>query len=306
MIYTCTLNPAIDMFIRLDKLDYNSVNRSDFCELTPNGKGVNVSIILKLLKLDCKNIGFVGGEIGDFIDNGIKEMGIETDFVDIKSNNRINIFINLNGEKELKIVNPGPYIDGKYQNELLDKIKKIAKNDWLIVSGSNPRNIDDSFILEIAKICYERHVNLCMDISSSVVLECAKYRPFLIKPNEDELLSWFNDTKGDIEKYKSYSKKLMGLGVKNVLLTLGSDGGILFNSRETIVADAPKVKVVNTAGSGDTVLGTFIGNMIKGESTLRSFLKSIAAGSETANNSWLISDFHNVEKMVSDINYSIL
>lgn len=306
MIYTCTLNPAIDMFIKLENLDYNSVNRSDFCELTPNGKGVNVSIILKLLNLNCKNLGFVGGEIGAFIENGILDKGIGTDFVDINSNNRINIFINLNDKKELKIVNPGPYIEERYQEALLDKIKKIDKNDWLILSGSSPRNIDDSFILEIAKICYDRNINLCMDISSKVILECAKYKPFLIKPNEDELLSWFDDKEGDITKYKKYSKKLLDLGVQNVLLTLGAEGGMLFNSHQIIAADAPEVKVVNTAGSGDTVLGTFVGNIIKGENTLRAFLKSIAAGSETANKSWLISSFDNVDNMIEGINYSIL
>lgn len=306
MIYTCTLNPAIDMFIKLDSLDYNAVNRSKFCELTPNGKGVNVSIILKLLNLESKNIGFIGGEIGDFIENGILEKGIGTDFVEIESNNRINIFINLNEKKELKIVNPGPYIEKKYQENLLEKIRRIDKNDWLILSGSSPRNVNDEFILEIARICHDKQINLCMDISSNIILKCAKYKPFLIKPNEDELLSWFNDEEGDINKYKKYSKKLLELGIQNVLLTLGSEGGMLFNNNQTIVADAPQVDVVNTAGSGDTVLGTFVGSIILGESTLRSFLKSIAAGSETANKSWLISDFDKVDNMVGKIKYSIL
>lgn len=305
MIYTCTLNPAIDMFIKLENLDYNSVNRSDFCELTPNGKGVNVSIILKLLDLDCKNLGFIGGEIGDFIENGILDKGIGTDFVEIKSNNRINIFINLDDKKELKIVNPGPFIEKKYQEELIEKIKKINKNDWLILSGSSPRNIEDDFILEIARICHDRQINLCMDISSNIILKCAKYKPFLIKPNEEELLSWFNDKEGDFNKYKKYSEKLMELGVQNVLLTLGSEGGILFNSNQTIVADAPKVEVVNTAGAGDTVLGTFVGSIIQGESTLKAFLKSIAAGSETANKSWLISDFDKIDNMIEGIKYKI-
>lgn len=306
MIYTCTLNPAIDMFIKLDSLEYNAVNRSKFCELTPNGKGVNVSIILKLLNLESKNIGFIGGEIGDFIENGILEKGIGTDFVEIESNNRINIFINLNEKKELKIVNPGPYIEKKYQEDLLEKIRRIDKNDWLILSGSSPGNINDEFILEIARICHDKQINLCMDISSNIILKCAKYKPFLIKPNEDELLSWFNDEERDVNKYKKYSKKLLELGVQNVLLTLGSEGGMLFNNNQTIVADAPQVDVVNTAGSGDTVLGTFVGSIILGESTLRSFLKSIAAGSETANKSWLISDFDKVDSMVGKIKYSIL
>lgn len=305
MIYTCTLNPAIDMFIKLDSLDYNAVNRSKFCELTPNGKGVNVSIILKLLNLESKNIGFIGGEIGDFIENGILEKGIGTDFVEIESNNRINIFINLNEKKELKIVNPGPYIEEKYQEDLLEKIKRINKNDWLILSGSSPRNVNDDFILDIARICHDKQINLCMDISSNIILKCAKYKPFLIKPNEDELLSWFNDEEGDVNKYKKYSKKLLELGVQNVLLTLGSEGGMLFNSNQTIVADAPEVDVVNTAGSGDTVLGTFVGSIILGESTLSSFLRSIAAGSETANKSWLISNFDKVDNMVGKIKYSV-
>lgn len=305
MIYTCTLNPAIDMFIKLDSLDYNAVNRSKFCELTPNGKGVNVSIILKLLNLESKNIGFIGGEIGDFIENGILEKGIGTDFVEIESNNRINIFINLNEKKELKIVNPGPYIEEKYQEALLEKIKRINKNDWLILSGSSPRNVNDDFILDIARICHDKQINLCMDISSNIILKCAKYKPFLIKPNEEELLSWFNDEEGDVNKYKKYSKKLLELGVQNVLLTLGSEGGMLFNSNQTIAADAPEVDVVNTAGSGDTVLGTFVGSIILGESTLSSFLKSIAAGSETANKSWLISNFDKVDNMVGKIKYSV-
>lgn len=49
MIYTLTLNPAIDLFIETEHLKKDIVNRTKSYDVQANGKGVNVSLILKAL-----------------------------------------------------------------------------------------------------------------------------------------------------------------------------------------------------------------------------------------------------------------
>ena len=138
MIYTCTLNTAIDMFVELQDFYPDIVNRSLYDEVQANGKGVNISIMLRKLNTNSIATGFVGGFSGKFIEDELLEMGINTDFVKVDGNTRINVFLKSN-QGEYKIVNRGPEIQETQKELLLDKLKSINEKDTLFVSGSLPK-----------------------------------------------------------------------------------------------------------------------------------------------------------------------
>ena len=151
MIYTCTLNTAIDMFVQMEDFHPNIVNRSIYDEVQPNGKGVNISIMLNKLNKGSVATGFIGGFSGKFINDELLKMNIRTDFVNIDANTRINVFL-MSNQGEYKIVNSGPKISCKKSKELLSKIESLSNEDTLFVSGSLPQGLNGEILFEIAKL----------------------------------------------------------------------------------------------------------------------------------------------------------
>lgn len=302
-IYTCTMNPAIDMFISTQKMENNKVNRTDYDELQANGKGVNVSLILKKLSINSTALGFIAGFTGKYIQEELERLGIKTDFVEVSGTTRVNVFTQvLSTNEEYKLVNKGPVISQVEQDELLKKISLLSSEDYLVVSGSLPQGVTVEIFPKIGELCKKKNVKLILDISDSVLLDCLRYQPFLIKPNEEELAAWFKKERLNRDEIIKCGMELNKLGARNVLISLGKDGAILINEGGPIYeCNAPKGKVINTAGAGDTLLATFLANLINGYTTSKSLVQAVAAGSSTAFQSGL-TDFSDVDSLATQIN----
>ncbi|MBO1298427.1 MULTISPECIES: 1-phosphofructokinase [Enterococcus] len=299
-VYTCTMNLAIDLFIEVEQLKPNIVNRSIDDDIQANGKGVNVSLILKKLGIPNTALGFSGGFTGAYIEDCLTKEGIEARFVSVPGMTRINVFTQVNEEAdEYKLVNRGPEIDQQGIEELLAKIKQLSAGDYLCVSGSLPRGVPEEILVAISKICHENGVRLILDTSAKIVTQCLKYQPFLLKPNEQELAEWFEEEIAETQ-YVNYCQKLLAAGAQHVLLSLGEAGGIYVNKDYCLSGNAPQGKVVNTACAGDTLLGTFLAGMIKGEDPTDFFTDSLAAGSSTAFQKGL-TDFTDVAELKKEI-----
>lgn len=307
MIYSFTANLAIDLFVETDRLEPFVVNRTNYTELTANGKGVNFSLILKKLGIKSIVTGFKAGFTGDFIENDINRYGLETFFPEVDGLTRINIFTKVVSENiEYKQVNPGPKISESAKQKYIEFLSKNLKdNDILSVNGSFPDGIDESYIEKICKISQEKYVKLIIDNSSSFIKNMCKYNPYLLKPNENELCSWFNEEVNDIKQFIRLSKKLLSMGAQNVLVSLGGEGAIFINKDIIIHCNAPKGKVVNTAMAGDTLLATFVGELIKNASKEDALKKAVAAGSSTAFRENL-TEFDDVDELMKDIEIKYL
>lgn len=305
MIYTITLNPAIDLVIITKKLEPNIVNRTEKFELQPNGKGVNVSFILKKMGIENMATGIGGGFTLDYITAGLKEKGIRTNFLKVKEPTRINVFTRvLDQNREYKEVNPGPEVNEKIQEQFLKYLKTTLKErDILIISGSFSKGIKQDYLVKIAEITADKKVKLVIDSSSKAVLETLPYHPYLLKPNDQELARFFDlNEKLDQEKIIKLARKLINAGCKNVLVSLGESGAALIDKNHAYFGNAPKISVLNTAGAGDTMLGTFIGKKELGCDTTEALKCAIAAGSDTASRTGL-TDFE-LEKYLNEIHVS--
>lgn len=303
-IYTCTLNLAIDLFIETDSLQPFVVNRTQDDDIQANGKGVNVSLILKMLGIENTALGFKAGFTGQYIDDFLRKKEIGTQFIEVPGLTRINVFTQVNEtQEEFKLVNKGPEIPKESTQQFLQQIEQLQAGDFLCVSGSVPRGVSPKILVEIAKRCQERAVFLIIDSSYNDVLACLPYRPFLLKPNEEELAAWFDVTIDSKEAYLHYGKKLIALGAQNVLLSLGGAGAYFFSQETILSGNSPKGKVVNTACAGDTLLGTFLAGLLKGMDVATNLKISLAAGSSTAFRKG-ITDFSDVDLLKQQIKIS--
>lgn len=301
-VYTCTMNLAIDLFIQTKRMDAGIVNRTETDDILANGKGVNVSLIMKQLSQDSTALGFSAGFTGQYIADTLKSAGIKPDFITVDGLTRINVFTHVEetGE-EFKLVNQGPEVSEPAQEKLLKQISSLNAGDYLVVSGSLPKGISPEIFLTISTICQEKKVKLVLDISDPILLDCLAYSPSLIKPNDEELATWFRKETVGEEELLLFAKELVSRGAKNVLLSLGDKGAVFVGEQQEIYrCNAPKGDVVNTACAGDTLLGTFLAKRLAGESVELALPYAVAAGSSTAFRSGL-TDFSDVDKLVKQI-----
>ncbi|WP_294758060.1 1-phosphofructokinase [uncultured Lactobacillus sp.] len=293
MIYTVTLNPAIDLVIVTKKLEPKVVNRTEKFELQPNGKGVNVSFILKKLGIDSVATGIGGGFTLDYVISGLTEKGIKTNFLKVKEPTRVNVFTDVLDEgTEYKQVNPGPVVSSDKQDQFLDYLEStVTKDDMVVVSGSFSRGIKPNFLVQLAQLVQKQGAKFVIDSSYLEVIDTLKYRPFLLKPNDSELAAFFN-YEGEMTAAKTVelAQKLIKLGCQNVLVSLGADGAAFINKYHVLFANAPQIQVVNSACAGDTMLGTFIAFLEKNKPVSAALKMAVAAGSDTASRTGL-TDF---------------
>src|SRR5699024_6795271 len=300
MIYTCTLNPAIDLFIETeDDLQPSLVNRTQEEDYQANGKGVNVSIILQRLGLTSTALGFTAGFTGAYIRDELQSMGINTDFVDIDGVTRVNIFVH-SQDKEYKIVNRGPEVNESDLRQLLEKIHSLPEGSMLFVSGSVPRGVKNSVHEEISKIAADKHMDLILDISSKTLSECLQYRPYLIKPNNEELAHYYGKDDLNDDEIIYFGHDLLNKGAQRVLISLGEDGAIYMDESHLLRVTSPKGKVINTACAGDTMLAMFVQKIQAGANIEQALVHASAAGSSTAFSKGL-SDLQDIDMLMEDI-----
>jgi 1-phosphofructokinase len=140
LVYTVTFNPAIDYVVHTAEMRLGEVNRSSSEEMYFGGKGINVSIVLNELGTPSIALGFTAGFTGEAIENGIKAMGIKSDFVRLKTgNSRINVKIKAGEETELN--GQGPHIDDEALEALFVKLDKLSDGDTLVLAGSIPSSL---------------------------------------------------------------------------------------------------------------------------------------------------------------------
>lgn len=265
MIYTVTFNPAIDYIVHTGEMKLGATNRSEKEEMYFGGKGINVSIVLRELGIESKALGFTAGFTGEAIENGLSEMGIDTDFVRLeKGNSRINVKIRSAVETELN--GQGPDIDDKAIAALFAKLDKLADGDTLILAGSIPSSLPSDIYQRILERLSGRNIRCVVDATRDLLLNVLKYRPFLVKPNNFELGEMFGVELKTDEEIEKYARKLQEMGAVNVLISMAGDGAMLIDENGKMHrCGVCKGVVKNSVGAGDSMLAGFTAGFRDGD-----------------------------------------
>lgn len=280
MIYTLTLNPAIDYYMSMGNFQLGSLNSLEEGYTLPGGKGINVSKVLKNFSVESKALGFVGGFTGDYIKKHLNEYEIESDFIELQENTRINIKLKTK-DSETEIAGKSPTISRENVKELLKKFEEIKKDDVVILSGSVPNSISKSIYADIIKLL-PKDCKVILDTRGLHFVEGLKEGVFLTKPNNHELEEFFNRKLNNIEEIIQAGKDLQALGSKNVLISLGKDGSILITEKEVYIGNAPQGKLISSVGAGDSMMAGVVYGIAKGMTLEDSYKYGIASGSSTA------------------------
>ena len=289
MIATVTANPAVDYTVTLDTpIKTGAVNRTAAEHVTAGGKGVNVSLVLHQLGVPTTVYGFIAGATGSMIAERIQRTQIPTDWITVPNQmSRINIKIT-SGGTVTEVNGQGVSVAAPETGVLLQKLQKYGSDDFIVLAGSIPAGAPASFHADIMKALSNKGARFAVDTTGEPLREAVACRPFVIKPNLPEVRALFNAEIATWWDALPYGKKLIEMGAENVLISLGSDGALLFNSERRVWhLAAPHGIVKNTVGSGDSMLGGFLAACAHGKSLTEALRVGVAAGSATAFSEWI-------------------
>lgn len=285
MIYTLTLNPAIDRELTIGAFEFNTVLRATQARVDWGGKGFNVSRLLMGLGAPSTAMGFVGGQAGELLQEGLRALGLGTDFVWVADETRTNVsIVTPTGGRYLKVNETGPQIPPEKQQELLAKIETLASpGDWWVLAGSLPPGVSVSFYAQIITALNKRGALSLLDTSGEALRLGCEARPYLIKPNAEEthaLTGLSVETPAEILQAASH---LRALGAQHVVISLGQAGAFLQTAEnENWLAHSPPIKEKNPIGAGDSMVGGMVWALMRGLTLPEALAWGIASGAATA------------------------
>lgn len=256
MILTVTMNPAIDKIYLIDNYTLGEVHRPKEVIASPGGKGLNVARVAKLMGEDVTATGLLGGSTGMFIDKGVKELGIYSAFANVVGETRI--CINVTDEKSMsctEVLEPGPTITEKEASRFLEVFEDFVKKSMVItISGSLPRGLTQDFYYDLILLCHKHNKKVLLDSSGIAFKEGLKAKPYLIKPNKDEIKQVYHkeiSNENDVCEAISYFKEL---GITIPVISMGKDGSMVGLLDGIYHFSLPSINVINTVGSGDSFI----------------------------------------------------
>jgi 1-phosphofructokinase family hexose kinase len=284
MIYTVTLNPALDKEYHVAELLANTVLRAASVKVDFGGKGFNIARMITALGSQCAALGFIGGHTGQVLREGLEGIGIPTDFVRVSEETRTNIsIVNDKDSTYYKVNEAGPRVSEPEVEELLCKVEGLVQpDDWWVLAGSLPRGVPADIYARLIALIRRGGAWAVLDSSGEAFrLGCAA-EPFLVKPNLEEIAQITDLDVGDASGIHQAINHVHKLGVKNIILSAGGGKSFCSDGLRVWSGQPPKIEEKNPIGAGDAMLGAVIDQLSCGMTLPEAYRWGLAAGSAAA------------------------
>lgn len=302
MIYTITLNPAVDWELQIDSFEINGVSRSRQSRHDCGGKGFNVSRMLRNLKTDSTAMGFVGGKNGERLEEGLKERNVSTEFTWVQGETRTNVsIVSLGNGEHIKVNEPGPVVSADEVNNLMDQVQTLlAPGDWWVMGGSLPQGVDVDIYARLIEKIQGAGAYTILDSSDEALREGCKARPTLIKPNLEEALQLIGIKNGNLDVLVQNLDKILSFGPENLVVSMGKEGALLVTSNGLEIIHTPSITERNPIGAGDSLVAGMVWQLSQGQSYEDAIRYGVACGAATASKSGTdLGTFEDVADLVT-------
>ena len=286
MILTICPNPSIDCTIELDSLNVGMLNKIDSKVETYSGKALNVAIGVSRLGGKSFATGFMFENHGRMFEHVLDKEGVAHEFIYDKGNARVNYKIIDKRSMLTEINDRGETVSRAKQQELINAVKRLASNAEIVVmSGSLPKGVNSDFYAEVLSVI-PKDVKVIVDTEKENMLSAIGSREiFMAKPNLRELEAFAGQTVVDLKDMLRASYKYIDMGVKKVLVSLGADGAILTDGKESYFCKSASVAVNSTVGAGDSMVAATCVGLLKGVPMHELLRMSVAAGTASVTTS---------------------
>ena len=256
MIYTVTLNPAIDKTAVITNFTAGTVNRVETLREDAGGKGINVSKCLKALGAESVAVLLLAGDAGKHLAGLLEQEGLRLLCGEAEGQTRTNLKIVAPGLGQNTDINePGPKASEETLQVLLENLcEKIQSNDIVVLAGSLPVGAPADTYRRWTEVLQNKGAKVFLDADGPAMAEGIKGKPYLVKPNETELSRLLGRPMETEEQILAGGKALLEMGVTRALISLGGDGAYLLEKDNVYRAKCPRVEVKSTVGAGDSVV----------------------------------------------------
>ena len=269
-ILTLTLNPALDLTVRLARLEPGAVNRSETMLTHAAGKGVNVAQVLADLGHDVSVGGFLGDANPQAFDALIARRGFGDAFVRVPGETRSNIKIAEQEGRVTDINAPGPLVSDEAQKALLKRIALIGTQfDAVVVAGSLPRGVSPQWFQGLLQQLKDLGLKVALDTSGEALRAGLQAGPWLVKPNTEELAEALEGSTDAISRLHQH-------GVEHVVVSDGAAGVTWYRPGAALHATPPKVAVASTVGAGDSLLAGMLHGLLSDEAPEQTLRRATA------------------------------
>ncbi|MFH1480239.1 MAG: 1-phosphofructokinase [Pseudomonadota bacterium] len=283
MIYTVTLNPALDRAILIERLIEDDTIRVLSETQYAAGKGIDVSRVIRRLGGQSVALGFVGGYDGLRLEGLLINAGVLTDFTMISQETRTNIIIKERSTGRQFVVSAaGPEVEAAQIGQFYQHVLQLQNMDYLVMSGSLPRGVTPNLYAQLILAGRKKGAFIFLDADGKALKEAIGYQPTGIKPNRHELSRLVGRALEIDSEILAACEEIHEKGIPYVLVSRGKDGLILSTKDKKIKAIAPPVDVESTVGAGDSSVAGFILAHSQGKDLAECVRLACAAGTATA------------------------
>lgn len=224
--------------------------------------------------------GFLGGFTGHFIEDSLKNEGIETAFVKVDQDTRINVKIK--SQEETEINGQGPMISQEQLEALKAKLSQLTSDDTVVFAGSAPANLGNAVYKELIPLVRKSGAQVVCDFEGQPLLDALANNPLLVKPNNHELEAIFGVPLNSLNDVETYARRILEMGAQHVLISMAGDGALLVTEEATYFAKPIKGQVKNSVGAGDSMVAGFTGEFVKSKDPVEALKWGVACGTATA------------------------
>ena len=306
MIYTVTLNPALDKTVEIPNLALDTVNRITKMRTDPGGKGINVSKVIAKLGGTSKAIGILAGNSGKAIQDALDSEGLAHNFRFVPGETRTNLkVIDPENHTNTDINEPGIEVDAPELTALLyDLLKELKRGDIVVLAGSLPKGAPKDTYYTWVESCKKAGAKVFLDADGELLAEGLKAAPYLVKPNNDELSRLMGRELDSIEELIAAARELLSRGTAKVVVSMGGRGMLYVTAERTVYAPGLKVPVGSTVGAGDAVVAALAVAEERGLPLEEAVRLSVAAG--TANvmcSGSQAAEYSVIEKLMPQVTF---
>lgn len=282
MIYTITLNPALDRTLWIQRVRDDVSNRILKEKSFAGGKSIDVSKVLKNLEVDNIALGFVGGFAGRELEGRLLNEGIQSDFVRVSGETRTNIIIHEEETgKQLAFNARGPEIKPSELMQFIEQLEKMPCPELVTIGGSLPPGVNPVIYRKIITLVKRCQAKVVLDVDGEALRVGIEALPDVIKPNIHELSELVGRELKDVDEIAAAAREINLQGVKIVLVSMGGRGILLVSQGQEYLAVPPAVKVESTIGAGDSAVAGFVSGLVQGNNLRECLIYAAAAGTAT-------------------------
>lgn len=308
MIYTITLNPALDRTLWIERVRDDVSNRILEEKTFAGGKSVDVSKVLNNFGVDNIALGFVGGFAGRELEGRLLNEGVHTDFVRVSGETRTNIVIHEKDTgKQLAFNARGPEIKPSELMQIIEQLETLPCADLVAIGGSMPPGVSPQICRKIITMMKRCEAKVSLDVDGEALRQGIKAHPNIIKPNVHELSELVGREISNMDEIVAAAREINRQGVEIVLVSMGARGILLVADSQEYIAIPPEVVVEGTIGAGDSSVAGFIYGLVQGRDLKECLIYAAAAGTATTlHQGTALGEKVDFERLVPQVKLNVL